>query len=204
MNAGVPLESNHGLLEPIHGVVEPIHGVVEPIHGVVEPIHGLVEPIHGLVEPIHGLVEPIHGLVEPIHGLVESIHGLAEPIHGLVESADLPVLAVPVSSMAGVGTENASLAPAIVSIQRARRTAYRVIRVTRRGPQRLSTTACYRPKRSHPRRRMGSGGSRGLQNRCFGAEASKGWFDSDAPPPGWAGTAAALAALGSSSTANVS
>jgi hypothetical protein len=30
---------------------------------------------------------------------------------------------------------------------------------------------------------MGSGGSRGLQNRCFGAEASKGWFDSDAPPP---------------------
>src|SRR5256885_13083255 len=37
------------------------------------------------------------------------------------------------------------------------------------------------------RRRMGSGGLRGLQNRCFGAEASKGWFDSDAPPP--AGTA---------------
>src|SRR6266498_1086382 len=33
------------------------------------------------------------------------------------------------------------------------------------------------------RRRMGSGGLRGLQNRCFGAEASKGWFDSDAPPP---------------------
>src|SRR5262245_40074835 len=33
------------------------------------------------------------------------------------------------------------------------------------------------------RRRKGSGGSRGLQNRCFGAEASKGWFDSDAPPP---------------------
>src|ERR1043166_8643698 len=33
------------------------------------------------------------------------------------------------------------------------------------------------------RRRMGSGGSRGLQNRCFGAEASKGWFDSDTPPP---------------------
>src|SRR6266498_4572643 len=32
-------------------------------------------------------------------------------------------------------------------------------------------------------RRMGSGGLRGLQNRCFGAEASKGWFDSDAPPP---------------------
>jgi hypothetical protein len=30
---------------------------------------------------------------------------------------------------------------------------------------------------------MGSGGSRGLQNRCFGAEASKGWFDSDTPPP---------------------
>src|SRR6266542_5972728 len=37
-------------------------------------------------------------------------------------------------------------------------------------------------------RRMGSGGLRGLQNRCFGAEASKGWFDSDTPPPhgGWA------------------
>src|SRR5688572_19299636 len=33
------------------------------------------------------------------------------------------------------------------------------------------------------RRRMGSGGLRGLQNRCFGAEASKGWFDSDTPPP---------------------
>src|SRR5579872_1100776 len=32
-------------------------------------------------------------------------------------------------------------------------------------------------------RRMGSGGLRGLQNRCFGAEASKGWFDSDTPPP---------------------
>src|SRR5713226_8867550 len=30
---------------------------------------------------------------------------------------------------------------------------------------------------------MGSGGLRGLQNRCFGAEASKGWFDSDTPPP---------------------
>src|SRR5205085_7639490 len=35
------------------------------------------------------------------------------------------------------------------------------------------------------RRRMGSGGLRGLQNRCFGAEASKGWFDSDTPPPSW-------------------
>src|SRR5438874_3817009 len=34
-------------------------------------------------------------------------------------------------------------------------------------------------------RRMGSGGLRGLQNRCFGAEASKGWFDSDTPPPIW-------------------
>src|SRR2546428_9370085 len=34
-----------------------------------------------------------------------------------------------------------------------------------------------------PWRRMGSGGLRGLQNRCFGAEASKGWFDSDTPPP---------------------
>src|SRR5207237_531209 len=33
------------------------------------------------------------------------------------------------------------------------------------------------------RGRMGSGGSRGLENRCFGAEASKGWFDADAPPP---------------------
>src|SRR5213594_2135005 len=32
-------------------------------------------------------------------------------------------------------------------------------------------------------RRIGSGGLRGLQNRCFGAEASKGWFDSDTPPP---------------------
>jgi hypothetical protein len=32
-------------------------------------------------------------------------------------------------------------------------------------------------------RRMGSGGSRGLQNRCVGAEASMGWFDSDTPPP---------------------
>src|ERR1043165_8502128 len=31
--------------------------------------------------------------------------------------------------------------------------------------------------------RMGSGGLRGLQNRCFGAEASKGWFDSVTPPP---------------------
>ena len=30
---------------------------------------------------------------------------------------------------------------------------------------------------------MGSGGLRGLQNRCLGAEASKGWFDSDPPPP---------------------
>src|SRR3954468_15206179 len=38
-------------------------------------------------------------------------------------------------------------------------------------------------KRSTRRRRMGSGGLRGLQNRCFGAEASKGWFDSDTPPP---------------------
>src|SRR3954466_11297676 len=49
--------------------------------------------------------------------------------------------------------------------------------------QRPRATACYCPKRSLPRRRMGSGGPRGLQNRCFGAEASKGWFDSDAPPP---------------------
>src|SRR5204863_3598398 len=32
-------------------------------------------------------------------------------------------------------------------------------------------------------RRMGSGGLRGLQNRCSGAEASEGWFDSDTPPP---------------------
>lgn len=39
---------------------------------------------------------------------------------------------------------------------------------------------------------MGSGGSRGLQNRCFGAEASKGWFDSDTPPP--AGVARASSA----------
>src|SRR5437016_6310361 len=38
-------------------------------------------------------------------------------------------------------------------------------------------------KLAKARRRKGSGGSRGLQNRCFGAEASKGWFDSDAPPP---------------------
>ena len=30
---------------------------------------------------------------------------------------------------------------------------------------------------------MGSGGLRGLQNRCAGAEASTGWFDSDTPPP---------------------
>src|ERR1051326_1161858 len=30
---------------------------------------------------------------------------------------------------------------------------------------------------------MGSGGLRGLQNRCAGAEASAGWFDSDTPPP---------------------
>src|SRR5947207_10683900 len=38
-------------------------------------------------------------------------------------------------------------------------------------------------RNSLTRRRMGSGGLRGLQNRCFGAEASKGWFDSDTPPP---------------------
>src|SRR5215213_5958801 len=38
-------------------------------------------------------------------------------------------------------------------------------------------------------RRMGSGGPRGLQNRCFGAEASKGWFDSDPPPPARPGIA---------------
>jgi hypothetical protein len=41
---------------------------------------------------------------------------------------------------------------------------------------------------------MGSGGLRGLQNRCFGAEASKGWFDSDPPPPR-AATAHAMVCL---------
>src|SRR5260370_9632459 len=40
---------------------------------------------------------------------------------------------------------------------------------------------CYSPAAKG--RRMGSGGLRGLQNRCFGAEASKGRFDSDTPPP---------------------
>src|SRR5258706_8917583 len=130
-------------------------------------------PSMALWRPSMDIVEAKHGLVEPIHGLVESFHGLAE-------SADLPVLAVPVPSMAGVGTENASLTPAMCrfSVRAGRLDSPRSS-----ATQQPSTTACYRPKRSHPRRRMGSGGSRGLQNRCFGAEASKGWFDSDAPPP---------------------
>src|SRR5258706_191272 len=148
--------------------------------GLWRPSMASWRPSMALWSPSMDIVEAKHGLVEPIHGLVESFHGLAE-------SADLPVLAVPVPSMAGVGTENASLTPAMCrfSVRAGRLDSPRSS-----ATQQPSTTACYRPKRSHPRRRMGSGGSRGLQNRCFGAEASKGWFDSDAPPPVRAGTAA--------------
>jgi len=50
-------------------------------------------------------VEATLGLAEATSGLVEAMLGLMEAMLGLAESADLPVLAVPVSSVAGVGTE---------------------------------------------------------------------------------------------------
>jgi hypothetical protein len=43
---------------------------------------------------------------------------------------------------------------------------------------------------------MGSGGSRGLQNRCLGTEVSRGWFDSDTPPPLDAACGRAVADVG--------
>ena len=154
--------ATHGLVEATHGLVEANHGLVEATHGFMKANHSLLwKPIMASWEANHGFMEANHGLAEANHGLVEANHGLVEANHSLAE----PIIASRRPIMASRSPFTASRSPPTYQ--------FWPLPFPPRGPQQLSTTACYRPKRSHLRRRMGSGGSRGLQNRCFGAEASR-------------------------------